>query len=198
VASILAVLIGLRQSRAAVHVIGLISRAEEVGFLGALTVADSRLLPRNALVVSLETSRELPPARMGEGVIVRVGDRASVFDSSASRFLTELGTALGKSRGSFKFQRALMSGGTCEGTAFQEFGYQTAAVCVALGNYHNCAEDGSIAAEYVSVADTVSMVTLLEAAARRMKSLDRLTDRLPARLRGLLREGRRRLKSGSC
>ena len=41
-----------------------------------------------------------------------------------------------------------MSGGTCEATAYQEFGFQTAAVCVALGNYHNCGPRNRIAAEF--------------------------------------------------
>ena len=60
VAAILATMIELQRRKARVHVIGVISRAEEVGFQGALTVADAKLLPRNALIVSLETSKELP------------------------------------------------------------------------------------------------------------------------------------------
>ena len=46
VAAILAVLVELKRKRARVNVIGVISRAEEVGFQGALTVAASRLLPK--------------------------------------------------------------------------------------------------------------------------------------------------------
>ncbi len=148
VAAILATLIVLKQSRARINVIGVISRAEEIGFRGALAVADSRQLPGNSLVISLETSRELPPAKMGQGVIIRVGDRTSIFDSQATRFLQEVAAALKRRNKSFQFQRALMYGGTCEATAYQEFGFQTAAVCVALGNYHNCAPKCKIAAEY--------------------------------------------------
>jgi hypothetical protein len=37
----------------------------------------------------LETSRELPGVKMGGGVILRVGDKASIFDSEATRFLAE-------------------------------------------------------------------------------------------------------------
>ena len=55
VASVLATMIELKRARARVHVIGVISRAEEIGFQGALTVADAKLLPGNSLVVSLET-----------------------------------------------------------------------------------------------------------------------------------------------
>ncbi len=192
VAAILAVLIRLKRERARVHVIGVISRAEEVGFHGALTVAASRKLPKHSLVVSLETSRELPPAKMGRGVIIRVGDRTSIFDAAGTRFLTEV-AARQASRKSFQFQRALMYGGTCEATAYQEFGFQTAAVCVALGNYHNCGPGNRIAAEYVSIEDLGSMVDLLVAAARAMPDYRRLTRKLPQRLQAMLAEARRKL-----
>jgi putative aminopeptidase FrvX len=193
VASILATLITLKKSRARVNVIGVISRAEEVGFQGALTVADSRLLPRDSLVVSLETSRELPPAMMGRGVIIRVGDRSSIFDSTATRFLSEVAGDMNCHDKSFLFQRALMHGGTCEATAYQEFGFRSAAVCVALGNYHNCAPKNKIATEYVSLADACGMVDLLATAAKEMKNFPTVTERLPSRLKKLLKVARRKL-----
>jgi endoglucanase len=193
VAAALATLIELKRRGARVDVMAVISRAEEVGFQGALTVAASRQIPKNSLVISLETSRELPPVKMGRGVIIRVGDRASVFDSTATRFLIEVAAGLQRRGKSFQFQRALMYGGTCEGTAYQEFGFQTAAVCVALGNYHNCAPGNRIAAEYVSVDDAVSMADLLVETAKKMGRYRQLTAKLPARLNKLLREARRML-----
>lgn len=195
VASILATLIALKQTRARVNVIGVISRAEEIGFRGALAVADSRQLPKDSLIISLETSRELPPAKMGQGVIIRVGDRTSIFDSTATRFLQVVAADLNRRKKSFQFQRALMYGGTCEATAYQEFEFQTAAVCVALGNYHNCGEKNQIAAEYVSLADVCSMTDLLAAVAKQMQNFSRLTGGLPARLKKMLRESRRRLQA---
>ena len=94
VASILATLIELKRRRARVNVIGVIARAEEIGFLGAMAVAASDRLPKNSLVVSLETSRELPGVKMEQGVILRVGDRTSIFDSEAMRFLAEVAAGL--------------------------------------------------------------------------------------------------------
>jgi putative aminopeptidase FrvX len=195
VASILATLIDLKQQRERVHVLGVISRAEEVGFHGALTAAASKSLPRNSLLVSLETSKELPAGKMGSGVIIRVGDRTSIFDSAGTRFLTDVAAGMEGGDSSFQFQRALMSGGTCEATAYQEFGFQTAAVCIALGNYHNCGPRDRIAAEYVDLADACGMVRLLVAAAQRMRSFGPLTRRLPTRLHAMLREARRELRS---
>jgi endoglucanase len=194
VAVVLATLIELKQRGARARVIGVLSRAEEVGFHGALTVAASATLPRHAFVVSLETSRELPPVEMGQGVIIRTGDRASVFDSAGTRYLTEVAAALRARDQSFAFQRALMPGGTCEATAYQEYGFQTAAVCIALGNYHNCGPRGRVAAEYVSVADARGMVRLLVEAAVRMGTFGAVTMRLPLRLKGYLREARKRLR----
>ena len=80
-----------------------------------------------------------------------------------------------------------MSGGTCEGTAYQEFGFQTAAVCVALGNYHNCGPAHRIAEEFVNVGDGLSMVRLLAAAAREMARFDAHTGKLRKGLGVLLR-----------
>ena len=192
-ASVLTTLIELKKSRARVNVIGVFSRAEEVGFHGALVVAAGGGVPRRSLVISLETSRELPGAQMGQGVIVRVGDRASVFDSGATRFLAEVGADIRKRKKGFLFQRALMSGGTCEGTAYQEFKFQTAAVCVALGNYHNCGDGNKIEVEYVDVTDACGMVELLVAAAKQMPRYKSLADRLPKRLGKLFHEARRNL-----
>jgi len=192
-AAVLAALIDLRRSRTTANVIGVLSRAEEVGFHGALALAHSGKLPKDAVIISLETSRELAGVKMGKGVILRVGDRVSVFDPAASRFLAEVATDL-KEKISFQFQRALMSGGTCEATAYQEFGYRSAAVCVALGNYHNCASEDRISEEYVNIADACSMVDLLTASAKQMPNWDRLVGRLPRRLRRSLRSASNHLR----
>jgi putative aminopeptidase FrvX len=192
-AAVLATLIELKRRRARVNVIGVLSRAEEVGFRGALTLAAGRRLPIDALILSLETSQERPPVRQGRGVIVRVGDKASVFDVEATRFLQEVAAALQARAKGFQFQRALMSGGTCEATAYQEFGFQCTAVCVALGNYHNCGPRQRIAAEHVSLRDAGGMVDLLVAAAGSVKRYPELVRRLPRRLERLWRQARQRL-----
>ena len=63
-------------------------------------------------------------------------------------------------------QRALMQGGTCEATAYDLYGYRTAALCVALGNYHNCGPKETIAPEFVNIADAVGMANLCVATVR--------------------------------
>ncbi len=194
VAVILATLIELKERRAKCKAIGFISRAEEVGFQGALAAAGAGLLPKRALTISLETSRDIPGVKMGRGVIVRVGDRSSVFDSLGTRFLSVVGEELAGKKDGFQCQRALMGGGSCEGTAFQEFGLRAAAVCVALGNYHNCGGDDRIREEFVSLDDAWGMQRLLTRAAMRFNRFEPLTGMTRERLERLRREGVRRLE----
>ncbi len=145
-------------AEACVH--GLFTRAEEVGFIGAIRLAQSGRVPQALTVVSLETSSEKGgPVTMGAGVIVRVGDRTSVFDDAATASLMDAAK-----RADIPVQRCLMSGGTCEATAYQLYGYRSAGLCVALGNYHNCGPDTQIASEFVSVDDVAGMVRLMVAA----------------------------------
>lgn len=110
----------------------LLTRAEEVGLVGALHAAITGSVPHDARMISIETSRELPEAKVGEGPIVRTGDRATVFDRDLTNRITDAARRAG-----LKHQRKLMDGGGCEATAFGGLGYQAAGLCVALRNWHN-------------------------------------------------------------
>jgi endoglucanase len=194
-ATALAVLIQLKRRKARANVMAVLSRAEEIGFYGALALAARRGLPKDAIVVSIETSKEMPPIAMGQGAILRVGDRSSVFHAAATRFLGEVAAGIQEGDRSFRYQRALMSGGTCEATAYLEHGYSATGLCVALGNYHNCGPENRIAEEYVSLEDVRGMVRLLTAAALAMPQYDALASRLRGRLDALQAEAEERLKS---
>jgi putative aminopeptidase FrvX len=171
-ATIVATLRDLASLRAAGSVYGIFTRAEEVGFIGAIQLAKSRRLPSDVTVVSLETSPQLPPAMIGAGPIIRVGDRISVFDPATTEYFVE--TAKSKS---MRHQRCLMAGGSCEGTAFQTYGYRSGALCIALGNYHNCAPDDRIETEYVSLSDMVGLVELCVAIAQDQGQVDPVAKR---------------------
>jgi endoglucanase len=157
-AAIIALFQQLDRIGAEASVYGLFTRAEEVGFIGAVQLAKSGRLPRDLTIVSLETSSEKSPGagKMGDGVIIRVGDKTSIFDDSATAALTHAAT-----EAKIPHQRCLMSGGTCEATAYQLYGYRSAALCVALGNYHNCGPDLTIAPEFVAIDDVAGMVDLM-------------------------------------
>ena len=62
--------------------LGILTRAEEVGWIGAIAHLDlnwTAAAKRPVVYVSLETSRQLPGAMIGQGPIVRLGDRYHGF-----------------------------------------------------------------------------------------------------------------------
>jgi endoglucanase len=151
-----------------VDVRALLTRAEEVGFMGAIAAARSGALPPGARVVAIEASKALPHAPQGAGPILRVGDRTSVFDDGLTRWLARVASELAGPKGDrFAWQRRLMDGGTCESTAYQLYGLRSAALCVPLGNYHNMSERGRIAVESIRLSDLVGLVRFFEGMIRR-------------------------------
>jgi endoglucanase len=180
-----------------VDVRGVFTRAEEVGFVGALAVARGRGLPRAARIVAIEASKALPHAPQGAGPILRVGDRTSIFDDGLTRWIARVAAALEGPRGrGFRWQRRLMDGGTCESTAYQLYGYRCAAMCLPLGNYHNMSARGTIAAESIRLSDLVGLVRFFEGMVLRDDDCPRPggADPLRVRLERRFRAARRDLR----
>ncbi len=172
-------------------VYGVFTRAEEVGLVGARLMAEAGTLPLETLVISAESSRTLPGAEMGEGPVIRVGDAGFTFTADAESVLIRARETLREREGGFKCQRQLMSGGTCEASAFAVFGYQTTGIAFPLGNYHNGAPEGRIEAEYIHVDDYLGGVELLTEAARRVS--DRANTAFRQRLREVPSDMRQRM-----
>ncbi len=158
-AEIICVFRELEEMEAAVDCVGLFTRAEEVGFVGAIKLAQSGILCRGLTILSLETSTPRGTAQIGMGPIVRVGDKVSSFDGPATARLLSAAEAE-----KISVQRCLLDGGTCEATAYQLYGYTCAAASLALGNYHNVTPQGTIGPEFVALDDFVGMVRLCVAA----------------------------------
>ncbi|HLI29441.1 MAG TPA: hypothetical protein VKZ60_20430 [Chloroflexota bacterium] len=164
--------------------LGVLTRAEEVGLVGATLLAQASALPADALVLSLEASRELPGARIGDGPVIRVGDRSAAFHPAGEALLAEAAARLGQRAPGFRYQRQLMTGGTCEATVFTAFGYQTGALAVPLGNYHNVDQQGHLAPEYIAPRDLAWLALLvLEATQPMGDPLHPLRQRLLRRAR---------------
>lgn len=159
VAAMLCCLETLCRCRVPTEAYFLFTRAEEVGFAGALAACRQRFIPRRCAVVAVENSAELPHARMGEGPILRVGDKASTFTSAVTRFCGRIAANLAKRDRRFAYQRRLMDGGTCESTVYCERGYDAGGICIALGHYHNMnRRTGRLAGEYVDRRDLANMI----------------------------------------
>ena len=190
---LLAMLDGLVQARVPATAYAVFTRAEEVGFHGALGLMKSRLIPRSAVVISVESSKELPHAPMGQGPIIRVGDRATTFDPRVAMFLEEVAARVARTDRRFMFQRRLMDGGTCESTVFCHYGYRAGGVCLAMGNYHNLGPGEHIREEYVDVADVQKTTQFFIEVLRRSNDYGRSTRVLRQRLDALFERGRRQL-----
>ena len=194
-ASILAAMAMLRTEPAPGDVYGVFTRAEEVGLVGARLLAEMKSLPMETLVVSLESSRTLPGAEMGSGPVIRVGDAGSTFNADAEAALIRARETLQERPGGFRVQRQLMSGGTCEASAFALWGYRTTGIAFPLGNYHNGAPEGRIEAEYIHQDDYIGGVELIVEAAHRVREREDTTFR--RRLREIPDDFRQRLRSSA-
>lgn len=181
-AGLLAMLERLERGRSRTEAYALFTRAEEVGFIGAIGAARAGTIPRGLPIVAIETSKALANAVIGDGPILRVGDKTSIFTPAVTDYCdrvakrmwqaTQPAGAAGSSTkpaarrraapapaGGFVYQRKLMDGGTCESTAYAAYGYPVTGICLALGNYHNMdVQRKRIDTEYVSLRDWERMV----------------------------------------
>jgi putative aminopeptidase FrvX len=181
----------LRQEKRQEDVRLLLTRAEEIGFIGAIAACRHNTMPRGSRIIALENSRAFDDSPIGGGPIVRVGDRLSIFTPELSGAVAQRAeeiaggpstpTATQKKTESpaWKWQRKLMPGGACEATVFCAWGYEATCVCLPLGNYHNMADLAAvqagthtrrpqIAPELIAISDYEGLVDLLVACGQRL------------------------------
>lgn len=178
----------------------LFTRAEEIGFVGAIAACRLKTLPRDARVIALENSRSFAESPIGGGPIVRVGDRVSVFSPGLTDAIAKraeqisgapaLPTASQKAAvPAWKWQRKLMAGGACEASVFCAYGYESTCLCLPLGNYHNMAdlaavqartntEAPKVAREFISIDDFNGLVDLLIACGRSLPETGGFSQRI--------------------
>lgn len=153
--------------------IGLFTRAEEVGFVGAVSHFNMGYLQkakRPIACISLEASRTLPGAIIGKGPVVRLGDRRTVFNENYLKVLSDLAEKILKG----KHQKRIMDGGACEATAATVFELPAIGISLPLGNYHNqgfeggpeCRGQGGPAPEFVHINDIEGEIKLCQALMR--------------------------------
>ena len=162
----------------------LFTRAEEVGFVGAIGACRDKTMPMDAVVIALENSRSFADSPIGGGPIVRVGDRLSIFSPGLTGAVAKRAEQLAGAPGSalplasgdqrWVWQRKLMAGGACEAGVYCAYGYESTCICLPLGNYHNMAglaqvQAGEfmgtprVAREFISTSDYHGLVDLLVA-----------------------------------
>lgn len=156
-----------RSPRARPPFLALLTRAEEVGFIGAVAHLELGWLQRHRrplIAVSLEASRTLPGAEVGKGPVVRLGDRRTVFQPDGLKVLSDAAARVLPGR----HQRRIMDGGSCEATAATAWGLPAIGISVPLGNYHNqgfeggpdCRAPTGPAPEFVAITDIAGLLHL--------------------------------------
>ena len=199
-AAILAMLDAICRKPMTTKTYAFFTRAEEVGFAGALCAVADKTVPRDCVVVAVENSKAIAGVSLGAGPVLRVGDKASVFTPAATAYCQVAAEALAARDKSFVFQRKLMDGGTCESTAYCHYGYEATGICLPLGNYHNMdLERKRIAPEFVDVRDYDNLVKwfIVLAQAPATQPYDGSHPGLDKRLDGLLKKHRPRLLAGA-
>ncbi|MFP4053838.1 MAG: hypothetical protein ACLFV7_08245 [Phycisphaerae bacterium] len=187
VAAVVCAVDDLASSRAEADVVLLLTRAEVAGFIGTLAACDSGSVPEGRSIVGLETSKAQPGAKIGDGTVIRIGDRTWTFAPELTAHIAAVAAELERKDRTFRHVRCLMPGGTCESTPLCVWGYPAAALCLPLGNYHNMSDRGHrIAPERVSVSDFRCLVKLLAALATSPHAPGSARQRLRERLEGLL------------
>ncbi len=195
VAAALSTLDVLRRRKGFEHVGVLLTRAEEVGFIGAIAACKHKSVPKRSRLICLENSRSFTESPIGSGPILRVGDKASVFGPELTNRIGAIMNEHAKKKPDFKWQRRLMPGGTCEATTFSSYGYTSTCLCLALGNYHNMAEidevargkrPAKVAPECISVDDYHGLIEMLVVVAGKLDS-ENVPD-MKARMEELWRE----------
>jgi putative aminopeptidase FrvX len=169
------------------------TRAEEYGFLGTLGMIRAGHLPRTTKILSVETSKALPGVVLGGGPVIRLGDRASMFDHRIVLSMESAARDLQKKDRRFKYQRRVMDGGTCEATPYQLNGYVAAGIAIPLHNYHNQGRT-LIGAEAVHIRDVEGAIRFLVELATRA-DWDSAPEALRTRLDGGFNKYGSRLKS---
>jgi putative aminopeptidase FrvX len=180
----------------------LFTRAEEIGFIGAIAACRNGTIPKNARVINLENSRSFDDSPIGGGPIVRVGDRLTVFSPNLTAAVAKVAESIAGSPAAptasqkaadvskgWRWQRKLMAGGACESSVFCAAGYEATCICLPLGNYHNMADLAAVQAgtnvsppkigpEFISLADYRGLVDLLVACGTSLPEAGPMTERM--------------------
>ncbi|MBI5388919.1 hypothetical protein HZB01_00905 [Candidatus Woesearchaeota archaeon] len=123
----------------------LCNKAEEVGYIGAYGLLQGSILPKDALVVCVETSSYVKKggedgalvqiATPGQGYIHRTADGSTPFWHPDVTVLLDVADQT--------LPHIDMTGGVCQGTLYLASEYRTGATCIALKGYHNGLYDGN-------------------------------------------------------
>lgn len=184
-----------------VNIYAVFSRAEETGFTGAIGffagLSKHKLIPNKVPMISVETSKHLPGARQGKGIVIRTGDRLMTYNAKFLHYMDTVAQDVTKNNKDFCYQKRLMDGGACEGTVFTVWDFPSAGLALPLDNYHNVnRKDKTISPEIIHKKDLETGIELFSEIAGRMNEMDKAWKDIRNRLLTMSKDGRKRLKNG--
>lgn len=168
VAAILDFMTRIKKKGLRTHTLGLFTRAEESGFLGAMAAMETKIAPMDVPLIVVECSdARAGNVAIGAGPVVRTGDKRGSYHPAIDSWLSGVASRLKEKEKErrFRYQRSLLAGGSTEAYPFVSEGYLAGGLALPLGNYHNNGPRGP-AAEYVSASDYENLIRLLIAIAR--------------------------------
>lgn len=172
----------------------ILTRAEEEGFIGTSGIISSKLLPKETFIINLEASKAINGIVPGNGPIIRVGDAQRTFNVEVENILNSAYKELSNQRKDIKVQRALMTGGMCEASAYQMLGnYKVTGLVIPLENYHNQGESGLLIEEKASIEDIKTAEELLFLAIKGVKNLSKFEHKMVERLNAVFNEYKHKL-----
>jgi len=196
-AVLLELLACLKRKRKNVDVTCLFTRAEEVGFIGCAAFANANILSSDVPVIVVECSSAASGGiKIGAGPVIRVGDKMTSYDSGMDRWLSNIAGKISSKDKKFRFQRALLAGGTCEASLWTLRRRPAGGLAFPLGNYHNNGKRG-YAPEFISRDDYKNMLELLREIAVSGKFMSAF-DPSKATLNGIYNLWRKRLQKRTC
>ncbi len=183
----------------------LLTRAEEVGFIGAIGACRDEFMPKDSRIIALENSRAFADSPIHAGPIVRVGDRISVFSPDLTGAIAKVAETIAGGPATptasqkesdlpkWRWQRKLMAGGACEASVFCAYNYTATCLCLPLGNYHNMAnlteaQAGTheqtfghpprVGREHIGLDDYAGLIDLLIACAQSLPTTPSFIERI--------------------
>ncbi len=199
-ALLVAVLDTLADEQLDTEVYMLFTRAEEAGFVGALGMARIGTLPGSLPIISVEMSRALGSVSHGLGPVIRLGDSTTVFHNALTMMMKKLAAEMKERIEGFLYQTALMTGGSCEATVMNAYGFPSAGLAIPLGNYHNQTPShpnggrSIIASEEINFGDLKNGIDFAAELCRRFRPFEAVQDELMKRLIERGEQGLKRLE----
>ena len=172
----------------------LFTRAEEVGFVGALSTIKRKSFNLPKTMLNIEMPGVSASLVAGDGVMIRAGDRIYNFDPELTSHLSHIAEELQASRPWFRAQRRLGLKGITEATAFSLHGFRAGGLCVPVERAHNTGSKGRPAPERVHINDLLSLVEILMCLVSQDWAMRRSYRLLREKVEQNWRNERRRLK----